>query len=213
MVYFFELVSVEMAERNLVIGVDVGGTNTDAVILCGRGVLSKSKCLTTKDVTSGVVAAINTAIKALDSEQEGPGRNSGVAERVCRVNIGTTHFINAVIQKRDLAKVSVVRLCGTASTALPPFCKFPKDLADTIRSSVHFVKGGYEFNVNEIDSIDEHEIRDCFSAIRDSGCENVVICGVFSPVCGDQETRVLQIAKEVHPGGSYTLSHQVGRVF
>lgn len=41
------------------IGIDVGGTNTDAVLLDGRQVLASIKTSTTEDVTSGIVAAIN----------------------------------------------------------------------------------------------------------------------------------------------------------
>lgn len=44
----------------VVIGVDVGGTNTDAVILCkvrgqGHRVLAEHKHLTTADVTTGIL--------------------------------------------------------------------------------------------------------------------------------------------------------------
>ena len=198
-----------MGERDLVIGVDVGGTNTDVAIMRGEAVLSQGKRLTSQvDVTSGVVSAIEAAIGELESKND-LQKTRSVAERVSRVNIGTTHFINAVIQKKGLAKVSVVRVCGTASTALPPFTNFPPDLSDVVKCSVHFVKGGYEFNASEIDSIDEEEIKACFSALRDRGCRNVVICGVFSPVKSDQERLVVELAKSVHPEASYTLSHQV----
>ena len=47
---------------------------------------------------------------------------------ICRVNIGTTHFVNAVIQRQHLTPVAVVRLCGTATKSLKPFVDFPEDL-------------------------------------------------------------------------------------
>jgi DUF917 family protein/N-methylhydantoinase A/oxoprolinase/acetone carboxylase beta subunit len=200
-----------VGEQDLVIGVDVGGTNTDVAVMRGKAVLSQAKRLTSRDVTSGVVSAIEAAIGELESKND-LQKTRNVVERVSRVNIGTTHFINAVIQKKGLAKVSVVRVCGTASTALPPFTNFPADLSDVVKCSVHFVKGGYEFNANEIDSIDEEEIKTCFSALRDRGCRNVVICGVFSPVKSDQERLVVELAKSVHPEASYTLSHQVAHL-
>ena len=37
------------------IGVDVGGTNTDAVLVDGRDVLAEAKTPTTADVTGGIV--------------------------------------------------------------------------------------------------------------------------------------------------------------
>ncbi len=52
----------------------------------------------------------------------------GKTGTICRVNIGTTHFVNAVIQRRHLTPVAVVRLCGTATKSLKPFVDFPEDL-------------------------------------------------------------------------------------
>ena len=40
------------------IGVDVGGTNTDAVLMDGVELLAKAKLSTTPDVTEGIVAAL-----------------------------------------------------------------------------------------------------------------------------------------------------------
>jgi N-methylhydantoinase A/oxoprolinase/acetone carboxylase beta subunit len=44
------------------IGIDVGGTNTDAVVVDGVRVLASAKTATTTDVTSGIVAALRTLI-------------------------------------------------------------------------------------------------------------------------------------------------------
>lgn len=195
-------------ERSLVIGVDVGGTNTDAVVLQGRSVLSQSKRLTTPDVTAGVIQAVQSAITALEQSTE----DSSVAERVSRVNIGTTHFVNAVVQRKHLARVAVVRLCGSASHALPPFTNFPPDLRESVKASVHLVNGGFEFSAAEIDSVDEDELRRCFASIQSSGLSNLVICGVFSPVCNAHELQAAKILREVYPAASCTLSHQVATV-
>ena len=68
------------------IGIDVGGTNTDAVLLDGDKVVFAVKRPTTKDVTSGILDALK-ALRA-DPAARGP---------VDAVVIGTTHFINAAI--------------------------------------------------------------------------------------------------------------------
>ncbi|MDP9370356.1 MAG: hypothetical protein M3Q03_19140, partial [Chloroflexota bacterium] len=39
------------------IGIDVGGTNTDAVLMDGSQVVAKLKTPTTEDVTSGIATA------------------------------------------------------------------------------------------------------------------------------------------------------------
>ena len=43
---------------SLRIGIDVGGTNTDAVLMDGLTVISKIKTPTTEDVTSGITTAL-----------------------------------------------------------------------------------------------------------------------------------------------------------
>jgi N-methylhydantoinase A/oxoprolinase/acetone carboxylase beta subunit len=52
------------------IGIDVGGTNTDAVLVDNGRVLRSVKAVTTPDVTSGIVEAI----RKLDA---GPGVAGG----------------------------------------------------------------------------------------------------------------------------------------
>ena len=72
------------------IGVDVGGTNTDAVLVDGRDVIAEAKTPTTPDVTAGIVAALRSVVET-----------SGVeVARVQAVMIGTTHFTNAVVEAR-----------------------------------------------------------------------------------------------------------------
>lgn len=52
-----------MADKvHVIVGVDVGGTNTDAVILAGNEVVSSAKRTTTQDVTGGILEAISAAI-------------------------------------------------------------------------------------------------------------------------------------------------------
>jgi len=93
------------------IGVDVGGTNTDAAIIDitatdtpSRGVCASSKTPTTPDVTTGIYTIIENVLT-----------DTGIDRAdVLSVAIGTTHFVNAVVQadERRLSRVAVVRLCG-----------------------------------------------------------------------------------------------------
>ena len=80
------------------IGIDVGGTNTDAVLLEGGRVVHAVKTPTTADVTGGIVSVLDLL---LQHPQVTQGRIDGVV-------IGTTHFINAVVQRRHLTKIAAV---------------------------------------------------------------------------------------------------------
>lgn len=138
----------------LCIGVDVGGTNTDAVIVRKKEMLCSLKIPTTVDVTSGVTEAIKSVLQQLPQEYQ-----PNPAQYVSRVNIGTTHFVNAVVQRKGLVKVAVLRLCGPATVALPPFCDFPADLRKVIGGMYFFLNGGYQYNCSSISDVDEDEVK------------------------------------------------------
>ena len=92
------------------IGVDVGGTNTDAVVMAGREILAAVKIPTSADVTQGLMQAlreVQAAAKINPAE-------------VALVVVGTTHFTNAVIQRLHLSPTAAVRLCLPAAQCLLP---------------------------------------------------------------------------------------------
>jgi len=62
----------------LVVGVDVGGTNTDAVILKGREVIANVKHPTMADRTDGVRKAIENVIENLVRVNPKPNLNTEV---------------------------------------------------------------------------------------------------------------------------------------
>ena len=72
------------------IGVDVGGTNTDAVVMDGARVVAAVKSPTTEDVGGGIVAAVGEVLTA-----------AGIAAgSIDSVMIGTTQFTNAFVERR-----------------------------------------------------------------------------------------------------------------
>ena len=197
-----------MGDLVVVIGVDVGGTNTDAVVLDKSSgtprILSDVKTATTSDVTSGVREATRLVLLKL--------KNEFTQLAVQQVNIGTTHFVNAVVQGQNLAKVSVIRLCGTASKRLPPFSDFPESFAEKIQGSVFMTNGGCQFDAQEITEVDTDEILSCLETLKSKGERNIVVSGIFSPIRKDQEINVVNFIKEHYPEASVTASHLIGRL-
>jgi N-methylhydantoinase A/oxoprolinase/acetone carboxylase beta subunit len=84
------------------IGIDVGGTNTDAVLMDGTDLIAQVKSPTTADITSGILTSIESVIK------DGP---KDTRNRLQAVMLGTTHFTNALLEKRGLSTTAVLRLC------------------------------------------------------------------------------------------------------
>ena len=109
---------------------------------------------------------------------------------VTQVNIGTTHFVNAVVQNKNLSRVSVIRLCGPASRAVPPFSDFPSNLKDVIFGSTHFANGGYRVDGREIEKVDREEIKNIVEEIKGKGVKGIVVCGIFAPTRTEQEEEV-----------------------
>lgn len=187
---------------NLRIGVDVGGTNTDAVLMDGRVVVAKLKTPTTEDVTDGITTAIKSVL-----DQSGTSTGS-----ITSVMIGTTHFTNAIIERRHLQPVGVIRIGLPATAALPPMIDWPQDLVDVIGGATHLVRGGYEFDGRPIAPFDEEAVRAAAKEIAAKGIKAVAISAVFSPVNTSQEERAAEIVAEEIPDAVITKSNEIGRI-
>lgn len=184
------------------IGVDVGGTNTDAVLMGPTGVLGKVKTPTTADVTSGIVTALAAL---LDQTRVAP-------VEVTAVMIGTTHFTNAVIERRRLQPVAAVRLGLPATECLPPMVDWPSDLADVVGRHRYLVHGGNEFDGRILSHLDESELARVADDMRAQGITATAITSVFSPINGEMELRAGEMLAARVPGLDVTYSHEIGRI-
>ncbi|KAB5523996.1 putative hydantoinase/oxoprolinase, partial [Coniochaeta sp. 2T2.1] len=197
------------------IGVDVGGTNTDAAILDiaaldtpGRGVLASCKSSTTADITSGITSAIGTVLEKCAAAV--PDAKGGVLS----VTIGTTHFVNALIEadSRRLARVAVVRLCGPFTRQIPPFSDFPVGLRRIMDGGAYYLDGGLEIDGREIAPLNPAQIAECVRSIRESGATAVALVGVFSPLDhgGLHEEACKRQMLALHPDLDIVCSQGIG---
>lgn len=184
------------------IGVDVGGTNTDAVIMNGTDVVAAVKAPTTEDVMTGVIDALK---QALDQ--------SGVrGDAIDVVMIGTTHFTNAVVQRRGLAPTAALRLGLPATAALPPMVDWPVDLRDAIGNHTYLAHGGHEFDGRKISELDRDELRGIGEDIKAKGLSSIAISSVFSPVNTEFEAEAEAVLRSVLPDAHITRSCDIGRI-
>jgi N-methylhydantoinase A/oxoprolinase/acetone carboxylase beta subunit/DUF917 family protein len=197
------------------IGVDVGGTNTDAVAIdvalaaqgdVQRGVVAFKKTPTTPDATAGIEAAVRAVI---DSGAIAP-------ERIASITIGTTHFINAVVERdaRRLQKVGVLRLSRSFLREVPPFSDFPPDLASIIKGYCGIVDGGLHIDGSQEAPIKEDQVMAECEKIKADKLTAVVVAGVFSPIdeTFKQESRVRDIILREIPGIDVVCSHEVANI-
>ncbi|KAK7701027.1 hypothetical protein SLS64_010621 [Diaporthe eres] len=183
------------------IGVDVGGTNTDAALLDitapdtpSRGVLASHKASTTEDITSGIEAAIREVLTASAIDQN----------KVLSVTIGTTHFINALVEAdtRRLSRVAVVRLCGPFTRQIPPFSDFPSGLRRILNGGAYYLDGGLEIDGRE---------GGCAEIVA-AGVKAIALVGIFAPLdhAGVHEETCKGIILEEAPGLDVVCSHDIG---
>jgi N-methylhydantoinase A/oxoprolinase/acetone carboxylase beta subunit len=184
------------------IGIDVGGTNTDAVVLDGTRVVHAVKTPTTSDVTSGVTRALTMLLDGA----------SVAHDHIDAAVIGTTHFTNAVVQRRGLTPVAAVRIGLPASASLPPFVDWPDDLAAIVRGDVFTIEGGHEYDGRPIVPFDVASMRRAARRIRAAGLRAAAVASVFSPLNPSCEERAAAILREECPDVAVTLSHDLGRL-
>ncbi|GAA3645460.1 hydantoinase/oxoprolinase family protein [Nocardioides ginsengisoli] len=184
------------------IGIDIGGTNTDAVLMDGDRVVASHKSPTTASVGEGVERAIREVLDIAGVD----------GEVVRRVVLGTTHFTNAVVQRRGLDRVCAIRLGAPASRAFPPFSIWPDDLADATRGSVALLPGGVNFDGSPITALDEAALRTAADRAVADGLTSIALTSVFAPLSSDNETLARDVMAAQQPTLSFSLSSDIGNL-
>lgn len=194
-----------MADTNRTwrLGIDVGGTNTDAVIIDGDlQLVAATKSPTTEDVMSGIESAMHEVLTQVGSEA---AANIGFAM------LGTTHCTNAIVERKRLNKVAALRIGAPATTAVSCMADWPQELKDAMRVGDFLVHGGNEFDGREISPLSEDELRDVARTVREEGYESVAVTSVFSPVSDAHERRAAEVlAAELGDEFPITLSSEIG---
>ncbi|KAA8567506.1 hypothetical protein EYC84_007982 [Monilinia fructicola] len=188
-----------------VIGIDVGGTNTDAVILQNENILAWHKTPTTPDIQDGVEQAITAVIKSAQISKDS----------IDFIKIGTTQFVNAVLEQNatKLDKVAVIRLCGPYSRGSPPFVGFPDSLRGLMEGHYGYVDGGLQVDGTSISEVNIEQLREQASIIRSKSISSVVVIGIYSPSDPTQEEFARRIlVEELGPDYDISCSHTIGRL-
>lgn len=184
------------------IGIDVGGTNTDAVLVNGSHIIASVKQPTTENISAGVISAIESVLT-----------DAGVAPGAVRaVMIGTTHFTNALVECSRLDEAAIIRLASPSGEALPPMTGWPKALTRQIGKNCFLLPGGYEFDGREISALDEGQLRETARACKKQGIKSFAVSSAFAPMNPAMELRAAQILRDEHPDAAVSLSHEIGRL-
>ena len=169
------------------LGIDVGGTNTDAVLIDeNRNVIADIKCPTTGDIYDGILDALRTVLSV-----------SGVDKsQIRQAMLGTTQCTNAIVERKNLAPIGILRLGAPATLGIPPMVDWADDIrAICVESAV--IGGGFEYDGKPLAPLDVEAARAFFLRMKEKGVKSIAISGVFSTVRSDHELEVAQLCREV----------------
>jgi len=184
------------------IGIDVGGTHTDAVILDGDKVIAATKALTSADVISGVTNALDVILK-----------DGGVRQdKIQTVMIGTTQFTNAIVERRELSQMAAIRIGLPSGRGMPPMIDWPADMVEAINAKIYELHGGYLYDGFKLADMRQDEIDNVIKDLIKHEIKNVAIASAFSPMNAEPEILLGKAIQKAIPDARITLSHNFGRL-
>lgn len=191
-----------MGKHSVRIGIDVGGTFTDAVVIDNETfeVLAKEKVPTTHHAKQGVAAGIVQAIdKVLATNDISP-------DDVVFIAHGTTQATNALLEG-DVAKVGVIGMGKGVGAGMAG--------SETTVGNIELAPGKCletEHEFIESGSLSDKPIAAAVDALRDRGCEVIVASESYSVDDPANEQRVVAKANEMGmvATGGYEISQLYG---
>lgn len=180
----------------VVAGIDVGGTNTDAVVVREGRIVARAKVPTTIDVREGILAALSQV------------RANHAIERV---HIGTTAFTNALVERRNLADAAAIRIGNPVSESLPPTIDWPDDLSGAVSIVPFFAAGGREYDGRPIGALDRAEIAQIARSLAAREITQAAVTAVFGTSYPNDEEQVAEWLRAENSALQVTLSHRIGR--
>lgn len=184
------------------IGIDVGGTHTDAVLMRGRELIAATKALTTDDISTGILNAIREILKSSGARPAG----------VRAVMLGTTQFTNAVVERRELAPVAAIRIGAQSTRALPVMAKWPDDLRAKADGAQYLVDGGHDYDGTEIVPFDREAVDAAAADLTERGIKAAAITAVFSSINPGAEKEAAERLRAAAPDLAISLSHEIGAI-
>lgn len=169
------------------LGIDVGGTNTDAVLIDENlSVVASVKQHTTSNIYDGILNAVRAVL-----EQSGVNRGE-----IGQAMLGTTQCTNAIVERKNLAPIGILRIGAPASRGIPPMVDWAEDLK-TIAVKTAVVGGGFEYDGKELAPFDVAAARAFFEELKAQNVKSVAISCVFSTVRNDHELEAAKLCRAV----------------
>ena len=142
----------------MILGIDVGGTHTDAVLIDGCRVVKKAKVPTNKD--SLLLSLLEVTKEIIDNS---------VISKLKRVVLSTTISTNAIVQN----KIERVGMLISSGPGISP---------DALRvcPDTHFLSGSINHRGKEMEPLNAADAKKALANFTSDGIRNIGIVGKFS---------------------------------
>ncbi len=168
------------------IGIDVGGTCTDAVLLDDGLVRATAKVPSREDILSSLLEALDQIMKGVP------------AELIERVVFSTTLITNLVAEKK-YDPVGLILIPGPGLC-----CSYFHYNTDTF-----ILSGAIDYRGREIMPLRHEEIENAVQKLSDKGYKKVAVVGKFSVRNNKHEQEVAAYIKSRFPQWQVEMGHQV----
>jgi N-methylhydantoinase A len=189
----------------VLLGVDVGGTFTDAVLFDGERLHTAKLPTTPDDQSKAVIAAVEAVIElagvdagAVETFAHGMtvGTNALLEERGARTALIATRGFADVLEIGRQDRPQLYRLCAPKPEPL-------------IAAELRFEAGERVGPQGVVEPLGEEEPRRLAELVRNSEAEAVAICLLFSYLDPSHEERIAERLRSELPGVHVSASHEV----
>jgi N-methylhydantoinase A len=189
----------------MLLGVDVGGTFTDAVLYDGRGLHTAKSPTTPDDQSRGVLAAVDAVLEGsgaspgdVDAFAHGMtvGTNALLEERGARTALLATEGFTDLLEIGRQNRPRLYHLCTAKPAPLAP-------------SELRFGVPERVGPEGVIEPLEDGAIAKLVDRVRENGAEAVAICLLFSYLEPAHEAAIAAGIREALPGVHVSASHEV----
>ncbi len=199
------------ATREWLIGIDVGGTFTDGVLVRPGGDTVDAKALTDqRDPMSGLRGCLDRLAEAAGTDRR------GLLARTAKLAYGTTHARNLVVEGKG-APAGFITTRGFRDTLVIAGIgrdRIGQDLtasrAPSIipRRLIHEVRERVDVSGREVAPLRVEDVRTAMAALEEEGVEAVGVCLLWSFRDPSHERQVAELLR-AHDGWFVTVSSEV----
>ncbi|MDH7478456.1 MAG: hydantoinase/oxoprolinase family protein [Syntrophomonadaceae bacterium] len=169
----------------MLIGIDVGGTYTDAALIEAGRVKKWAKIPTRRDILSSLLEALDEVTEGID-----PGC-------INRVSLSTTLITNLIAEEKA-EPVGLIAIPGPGAN--------PGDFP--VFADSKLLKGSIDYRGRETQPLDLTEAAEALDEFNRRGIQKVAVVGKFSVRNNQHEIQIAEMARKKFPDMELELGHQ-----